>query len=233
MNTENEPLIVEITPWLHQFNLLAETGEEVLKMVKNDSKSFFLRRYNHVKALQQRMFYTDQNYNQNPYQPGVKTASKVIKPLIDQIFATAVKRYNQKYGADLDATTDYMPHKLISNVEQIKNLPLQIKANRILISPMNEVVKWPAGNFIEIELDNIYPAESIDINFGKKEPCTWGRFEISADGKEWKTIDLKQKDARLTAGLQKAPVKFVRFTNAGSDEQQVYLRQFVLSIEKK
>ena len=212
---------------------MAETGEEVLKKVKNDSKSFFLRRYNHVKALQQRMFYTDQNYNQNPYQPGVKTASKVIKPLIDQIFATAVKRYNQKYGADLDATTDSMPHKLISNVEQIKNLPLQIKANRILISPMNEVVKWPAGNFIEIELDNIYPAESIDINFGKKEPCTWGRFEISADGKEWKTIDLKQKDARLTAGLQKAPVKFVRFTNAGSDEQQVYLRQFVLSIEKK
>ncbi len=42
VNTENEPLIVEITPWLHQFNLLAETGEEVLKMVKNDSKSFFL-----------------------------------------------------------------------------------------------------------------------------------------------------------------------------------------------
>ena len=42
-----------------------------------------------------------------------------------------------------------------------------------------------------------------------------------------------QKYARLTAGLQKAPVKFVRFTNAGSDEQQVYLRQFVLSIEKK
>ena len=29
VNTENEPLIVEITPWLHQFNLLAETGEEV------------------------------------------------------------------------------------------------------------------------------------------------------------------------------------------------------------
>ena len=98
VNTENEPLIVEITPWLHQFNLLAETGEEVLKMVKNDSKSFFLRRYNHVKALQQRMFYTDQNYNQNPYQPGVKTASKVIKPLIDQIFATAVKRYNQVWS---------------------------------------------------------------------------------------------------------------------------------------
>ena len=38
---------------------------------------------------------------------------------------------------------------------------------------------------------------------------------------------------RLSAGLQKAPVKFVRFTNVSDEEQQVYLRQFVLTIEKK
>ena len=70
---------------------------------------------------------------------------------------------------------------------------------------MNEVVKWPAGNFIEIELDNIYPAESIDINFGKKEPCTWGRFEISADGKEWKTIDLKAERCPTDGRTAKSP----------------------------
>lgn len=45
---------------------------------------------------------------------------------------------------------------MISNVEQIKNLPLQVKANRVLISPANEVVKWAAGNSVEIELDAIY-----------------------------------------------------------------------------
>lgn len=45
--------------------------------------------------------------------------------------------------------------------------------------------------------------------------------------------DLKQKESRLSAGLQKAPVKFVRFTNVSDEEQQVYLRQFVLTIEKK
>lgn len=235
-NTENKPLIEEITPWLYQFKLLAETGEEVLKMAESqerDSSADFMRKYNHVKALQQRMFSTDQTYNQNPYQPGVKVASRVLKPLIDRTFATAVERYNKKNGTQLDATTDYMPHKLNSNIEQIKNLPLQLKANRIIISPMNEVVKWPAGSYIELELDATYPAERIDINFGKKEPCTWGRFEISTDGKEWKAIDLQQKDARLTAGLQKAPVKFIRFVNTSNDEQQVYLRQFVLTIDKK
>ena len=135
--------------------------------------------------------------------------------------------------AHLDATTDYMPHKMISNVEQIKNLPLQVKANRVLISPANEVVKWAAGSCVEIELDAIYPGENIQINFGKDAPCTWGRLEISTDGKEWKTVDLKQKESRLSAGLQKAPVKFVRFTNVSDEEQQVYLRQFVLTIEKK
>lgn len=235
INTENKPLIQEITPWLYQFRLLAETGKEVLKMVKSRddfSHSYFLRKYNHVKALQQQMFDIDQTYNQNPYQPGVKTSTRVIKPLIDRTFAITVERYNQKNGTSLDAITDYMPHKLISDVEQIKNLPLQVKVNRVLISPANEVVKWGAGKMLEIELDNTYPAESIQIDFGKKEPSVWGRFEISVDGKEWKAIDLEQKGGKLTAGLQKAPVKFVRFTNTGNDEQEVYLRQFVLTIEK-
>lgn len=236
MNTENESLVGEIKPWLYQFKLMGETGEEVLHMVESlerNSTSYFLRKYHHVKALQQQMFNVDQTYNQNPYQPGVKTASKVIKPLIDQTFATAVERYNQKHETRLDATTDYMPHKLISDVAQLKHLPLQIKGNRILISPANEVVKWPAGSSVTIELDNVYPGENIQINFGKKEPCTWGCFEISTNGKEWKMIDLKQKNEKLSAGLQKIPVKFVRFMNVSDDEQQVYLRQFVLTIEKK
>ena len=109
---------------------------------------------------------------------------------------------------------------------------MQVKADRILVSPSNEVVKWAAGNAVEIELDNVYPGKNIVINFGKKEPCTWGRLEVSADGKEWKVIDLAQKDAQLTADLQKTPVKFVRFTNVSNEEQQVYLRQFVLTVEK-
>lgn len=236
MNTENESLVGEIKPWLYQFKLMGETGEEVLHMVESlerNSTSYFLRKYHHVKALQQQMFNVDHTYNQNPYQPGIKTASKVIKPLIDQTFAAAVERYNQKHKTRLDATTDYMPHKLISDVAQLKHLPLQIKGNRILISPANEVVKWPAGSSVIIELDNVYPGENIQMNFGKKEPYTWGRFEISTNGKEWTTIDLKQESEKLSAGLQKVPVKFVRFMNVSDDEQQVYLRQFVLTIEKK
>lgn len=234
-NTENKPLIEEITPWLHQFKLLAEAGEEVLKMVESSESgsqhSYFLRKYNRVKALQQQMFAIDQTYNQNPYQPGVKTATKVIKPLIDRTFAAVVGRYNEKNETGLDATADYMPHKLVSNVEQLKNLPLQVKGGSILISPSNEVVKWPAGGSVEIELDNVYPGKSIQLNFGKDAPDAWGRLEISIDGKEWKAIGLNQNEGRLTAALQKEQVRFVRFSNVSGKEQQVYLRQFALSVE--
>ena len=178
------------------------------------------------------MFYTDQNYNQNPYQPGVKTATRVIKPLIDRTFATVVKFFNQKFNAHLDATTDYMPHKLISDVEQIRNLPLQLKTNRIQVSPALEVIKWQGKGFITIELDNVYPAQSIDIDFGKPEVATWGVLEVSTDGKEWKKIDYKQEKNRLTADLQKAPVKAVRFSNSQDKEQEIYLRRFVITVDK-
>ncbi len=234
-STGNKALIQEITPWLYQFKLLAEVGEEVLKMAdhpSSDAQSYFLRKYNHVKALRQQMFLIDQTYNQNPFQPGVQTAGKVIKPFIDQVFVTAVDRYNRENNTLLATATDYMPHKLSGNVEQIKNLPLQIKGNRISLSPVNEVVKWGSGNHVGIELDTVYRGEGITVNFGKKEPQQWGRLEISADGKEWQTISLNQNGNRLTASLKDAPVRFVRFTNTSGSEQQVYLREFVLTVAK-
>ncbi len=77
--------------------------------------------------------------------------------------------------------------------EQIKNLPLQLKINRIQVSPALEVIKWQGKGFITIELDNVYPAQSIDIDFGKPEIETWEVLEVSANGKEWKKIDLQAR----------------------------------------
>ena len=165
-NTGNRPLIVEMMPWLRQFKLLGETGQEVLAMAKaykEEDNSLFIRKYRHVKALQQQMFQVDQTYNQNPYQPGVKTATKVIKPLIDQTFTTVTERYNKEHGTQLDAG---------------------------------------------------------------------GQLEISADGKEWQKVDFKQEKNRITLNLKQTPVKAVRFSNVGNAEQEVYLRRFMITLDK-
>ena len=234
-NTENPALIAEMKPWLIQHELMGKLGQNVMiltQLYEYGEQEGFLRKYKHIKALQQQMFDVDQTYNQNPYQPGVKTAGLVIKPLIDKTFAKAVELYNQKYNAQLDAKTDYMPHTLASDVNQIKNLPLRQKTNRVLVSPANEVIKWQGKGYMTIELDKVYPLMTIDIDFGKPEIAAWGVLEISTNGKDWQKVDFQQNKNRIRVNGEKKPVKAVRFSNSQDKEQEVYMRNFTITVEK-
>ena len=234
-NTENPALIAEMKPWLIQHKLMGELGSAVLALTNAyelGKQEGFLRKYKHVKALQQQMFDVDQTYNQNPYQPGVKTAGLVIKPLIDKTFAKVVDMYNQKYNATLDAKSDYMPHTLTSDVNQLKNIPLRQKTNRVLVSPANEVIKWQGKGYMTIELDNIYPLMTIDIDFGKPEVASWGVLEISTNGKDWQKVDFQQNKNRIRVNGDKTPLKAVRFTNSQDKEQEIYMRNFTITVEK-
>ena len=235
VNTENPALIAEMKPWLIQHELMGKLGQSVMiltQLYESGGQEGFLSKYKHVKALQQQMFDVDQTYNQNPYQPGVKTAGLVIKPLIDKTFAKVVDMYNQKYNATLDAKSDYMPHTLTSDVNQLKNIPLRQKTNRVLVSPANEVIKWQGKGYMTIELDNIYPLMTIDIDFGKPEVASWGVLEISTNGKDWQKVDFQQNKNRIRVNGDKTPVKAVRFTNSQDKEQEIYMRNFTITVEK-
>ncbi|MCP3893216.1 MAG: O-GlcNAcase [Bacteroides sp.] len=235
VNKENEPLIQEMTPWLHQFKLIGQMGQEVLNLAaayQNNDQTTFTNKYKHIKALQQLSFGVDQTYNQNPYQPGVKVGTKVLQPLIDKTFSMATERYNEKYGTQLNATTSYSPHKLVTNIEQLKYQPLQIKTNRIMISPLLETVKWPASGTLTIELERPYTGKNIEMDLGVKEVATWGSLEVSPDGVNWTLAKLKQENNKVTVDLQNSPVKAVRFTNTSNREQEVYLRRFVITADK-
>lgn len=235
VNTENRPLIEEITPWLLQFKLLGEIGEETLQLaqlIANGSVSeSFLSSYRHIRALQQQLYLNDQRYNQNGYQPGMRPASLVIKPLIDQTFVAAVERYNRLTGSSLAATVEYSPHKLVSDVPQIQHLPLQARGKQVLVTPSNEVVRWGAGQKVEIELDKVYPLTGIIVNFFKNEPCPWGRFEISVDGKQWRTVEHVHQGVRQRVYFKNEPVRFVRFTNVSDEAHEVFFRQFVIMMK--
>lgn len=235
VDTENRPLIEEITPWLLQFKLLGEIGEETLQLaqlIANGSVSeSFLSSYRHIRALQQQLYLNDQRYNQNGYQPGMRPASLVIKPLIDQTFVAAVERYNRLTGSSLAATVEYSPHKLVSDVPQIQHLPLQARGKQVLVTPSNEVVRWGAGQKVEIELDKVYPLTGIIVNFFKNEPCPWGRFEISVDGKQWRTVEHVHQGVRQRVYFKNEPVRFVRFTNVSDEAHELFFRQFVIMMK--
>lgn len=92
---ENPALIKEITPWLIQFKLLGEFGREVLCMLAaqcDGKKTELEKAASHAKALQVLMKKIDATYNQNGFQPGVKTGSCHLKPAFDRLYQEVVQR---------------------------------------------------------------------------------------------------------------------------------------------
>lgn len=92
---ENPALIKEISPWLMQFKLLGEFGREVLCMLAaqcDGKKTELEKAASHAKALQVLMKKIDATYNQNGFQPGVKTGSCHLKPAFDWLYQEVVQR---------------------------------------------------------------------------------------------------------------------------------------------
>ena len=92
---ENPALIKEISPWLMQFKLLGEYGREVLCMLAaqcDGKKTELEKAASHAKALQVLMKKIDATYNQNGFQPGVKTGSCHLKPAFDRLYQEVVQR---------------------------------------------------------------------------------------------------------------------------------------------
>ena len=92
---ENPALVKEISPWLMQFKLLGEYGREVLCMLAaqcDGKKTELEKAASHAKALQVLMKKIDATYNQNGFQPGVKTGSCHLKPAFDRLYQEVVQR---------------------------------------------------------------------------------------------------------------------------------------------
>ncbi|MGL5682676.1 MAG: beta-N-acetylglucosaminidase [Marinifilaceae bacterium] len=233
VNKENPALIQEMMPWLIQFELLGKTGKcalELLKAQKDGDNATFLSKYNYLQTLRERSFVADQSYNQNPYQPGVKCGTLRLLPAINNMFVASTSRYNSVNSANLDLTVAYAPHKVISNVEQMQFVPLRIKRNQIIVSPMLEVVKWDSEAQFTLQLDKTYQGKNLEFNFGKQDIGNWSRIEVSTDGAKWDAVEFTQKDNKVNVKLNDAPVQAVRVVNKSDKQQEIYLRSFILTI---
>lgn len=227
---KEQPLIAEIRPWLEQFKNLGLSGREALEMVKAlERRDYdgFLRKYKHIKALQQKAFEIEQTYIKDPYQPGIKTGSKVLQPLVDSLFICATERYNQRNNAHLDSRVFTSPHYSYSTVGQCCTAPVRVQGNRVVISPILEVVRWGAGEYVGVELDAVYNVKAFEADFGTKSSGEWMQLEVSENGTDWKVIPFLQNGTRLKADLN-VGVRYVRMQNKSDQERQSYLRQFSL-----
>ncbi len=234
-SNDNVKLIEEITPWLTQFSIQGRAGLSTTflqEALKNGNRAQFKRLYEYITALKQEMYRIDTEENQNPYQPGVKTGSLVIEPLIDSTLMVFADQFAEKYNETLLRIANFSPHTLFTNIAQIENLPVRYLRRTISITPILEVLKVPAGGFFGIEMSPEQAISGAKINIGLDEFPSWVVVQLSKDGSSWVTYEGKANDKGEWAGSsQEEAYKFVRLLNTSNQEQECYLKSFEVRVK--
>ena len=235
VSKENPALISEISPWLKQFRLLGSSGLATTFLDQSllaDNKDAFKRAYTYIKVLKEEMYNISNTLNQNPYQPGVKTGSFVVEPLIDSVLTELSKQYTTKYGEQLPSLANYTPHLIYSNLAQAENLPIRYLRKLISISPMLEVLKITAKGYVGLELVPAQPIVSTKINIGLDEFPAWANVEVSEDGENWVTYEGKYNQHKdWIGGKLPEAYRYIRLINTSNETQESYLKVFEVKTE--
>ena len=112
----NKRLIRQINPWLRQFELVGNAGKETMEMANawiNKDEMSTWQNYSAVTALFDSIQEVDRNFNKNDFQPGVKTASKVIMPFIQQVYKQVGNELLARHEDEMQSSSS----QIYSNVE--------------------------------------------------------------------------------------------------------------------
>lgn len=229
----NKRMIAQINPWLTQFELLGKTGTASLRMAQawqQKDRAATWQRYLDVAGLLDSMRAVNRTLNQNAYQSGVKTGSRVLMPFIMELY----HRTSHNLLAD-DASDDAIEisrPSLLTNVDALRVLPCIAEENRVACTPRYEAVKIGPEGYISLGWEIQKTAAA--FNFNMPESNVPGRvFEWSADGKNWTAfsgIDPERVKGTCTEIDPKA--RFIRMRNASGREMELFLLNFSVTTQE-
>ncbi len=232
--SENKCLTEELHPWLLQFKTLGQRGVSVMKMLdflQEQQYDHFKKEYENLLTLQKKAYEIDITYNQNPYQPGIKTGTLVVEPFINQVLINIVNRHNKQTKSDLKLVLNFNPNTLITNVKQLESQPLLQRGNSVRISPVLEYISLKNNSFLGIKLQEKANIKTILVDFGDASHISKGKIEISADGTNWISLEGDIKNTRWQNKEVINNVKYIRFINNSTQAYQVQLKQFEIVVE--
>lgn len=227
-SNDNPTLVNEIRPWLKQFEILGNAGQKVLHLAVLSSQGLtdtYWQTYLELLELEQQRQEIDKTYNQNPYQPGVKTGSLIMQPFIDSIRVISEQHlFHGKEASPLSTNPE-----VFTNIQQIQNLPLQTDKETISISPALEVIRIAPKQYFGLTLPYSLSQANLTINLNIPAVLQWGIVQISTDGKTWETLKALEKEKNITAHApEKHSFRYVRLLNNSRQTREIYLKKFSL-----
>lgn len=227
-SNDNPTLVNEIRPWLKQFEILGNAGQKALHLAVLSSQGLtdtYWQTYLELLELEQQRQEIDKTYNQNPYQPGVKTGSLIMQPFIDSIRVISEQHlFHGKEASPLSTNPE-----VFTNIQQIQNLPLQTDKETISISPALEVIRIAPKQYFGLALPYSLSQANLTINLNIPAVLQWGIVQISTDGKTWETLKALEKEKNITAHApEKHSFRYVRMLNNSRQTREIYLKKFSL-----
>ena len=233
----NPELLRELRPWLLQGKNVAAYGQAVVSLAEAATKTqkgtglrSFENYYQQARSLQKQMYDLENSSVRHALQPGIKVATKVLMPTLNELFAKAVNQYNANNGTDLNPVAEYNPFRLTSNVQQLALLPVTAKGNDVNVTPALEVINWQAGGEMVIEGDRPITFAGMDFNLGVPGAAKHFTLECLVNG-NWVKVPLlhySDNDPVIHTGneLGGMTATKLRLTNTSGAEQKVYFRHF-------
>ena len=233
----NLELLRELRPWLLQARNVADYGTAVCMLsiagvTPSDQQAYpsFTDLYAQARSIQQQMYDLENSSVRHALQPGIKVATKVMLPTLNQLFTKTVDAYNAKNHTALVNTAEYNPYKLSSDVAQLNLLPITVRGNDVSVAPSNEVINWQKDAALLIESETPITLQGMDFNFGVPGVAKNFKLEVFTDG-EWKAVALlhyKDDDPVIHTGneLGGMTATKLRITNVSGNDLQVYFRSF-------
>ncbi len=196
----NPELIKEISPWLDAFAELGRAGVAALDanaaMIAGKGEAAW-QHLAEANAALAAMGEIDKTQNQNPYQPGVKTGSLVLTPMLRELLTTINARF-------LSVVSGRPVLRLsgITSSDERATLPRMLDGNEKTFFYDKNMQK--AGDWFGVNLGGLQEVRRIRILQGRNDKdhdrVHKGVLEGSTDGNSWQKI-AKVSDTRTDLTL--------------------------------
>ena len=237
----NPELIRELRPWLLQAKNVADYGTAVCTMATfqkqgatgYDGTMSFKNLYKQARSIQEQMYALENSNVRHALQPGIKVATKVMLPTLNQLFTQTVDAYNKANNTQLINSAEYNPYKIESTVPQLALLPVTVRGNNVSVSPSLEVIKWDKDASFTISSDKDIAFAGMEFNLGVPDVAKNFKLELYQNG-TWKQVSLlhyKADDPVIHTGneLGGMSASKLRITNVSGNNLEVYFKNFQFS----
>jgi hyaluronoglucosaminidase len=178
----NPRLLSEIGPWLDAFKELGEAGVATMDLVVAGDKQTAWAAYARASGAMHAMAEVSRQNNKNTHQPGVKTGSLVLEPLVFEV----LKRAGEKMLSEVSGRTvaTIRPITNFSNVEGIEKMADGDGRNYYYSQQIQKV-----GDWFGVDLGAEISVSKVTLLMGRKDGdhdiVHRGQLESTHDGKTW------------------------------------------------